>query len=918
MGRKKTDIREIIKNVPGYDPYRDAGDCYFDAELAQARCNFFPDVLKHVEGELSGQPLEIEPWLQAVVGNLMGWKRPDGSRRYREAFIYVPRKNSKALALNTPIPTPNGWANMGELKVGDILFDERGKQCKVLQAKEIQYGKKCYKVSFSDHTSIIAAEDHLWTTHTRLPHKGKSVKTTKEILNTLRHGINKQLNHRVPETGALNIRKKNMGGVGRTHWKTIHPYVLGMWLGDGSKSSTSIVIGGEDLVETYSNLRNCEAGSKLGKLKKVKRADAYVMCMGLRLRGTPISSSLHSRLRAANLLENKHIPPKYLRASDTDRLELLQGLMDSDGSVSKIGQCFFSNTSRTLIDETVELLRSLGYKPSICESQGRLNGVDKKKYWRIQFWAYQDDPPVFKLTRKLARLKTRPTNLAQSKTRYITSIDEVPSVPVRCIEVDSKSHLFRAGKGMIPTHNSTTVAGIANMLFFTDNEPGAEIFVAAASRDQAGRLFRIQKQQILHEPELASRCKVQRSIILSPDESSFVKCTSAEAGTQHGHNVHAAIIDELHVQPNADLWEAFETGTVSRRQPLMIGITTADIQRESLCTDKYLYACQVRDGLIQDDAFLPVIYEADIDDDWTSPKTWAKANPMLGLSVPYEYMERQVAKAKLSPREENSFRRLHLNIRTEATNRFFSMDTWDKCTSVPLFESAEQSKRKFISEYTKFKDNLEGKLCFGGLDLSANLDLTAFSLVFPMPDKQMHVLSWAWIPRETAIKYERDHNIPYKLWENLGFIEIISGAAIEYDIIRTRINQLAQIYNIHDIGVDKHGAIHLMQDLEKDGIEAVTFHQGFNMMSPPIRELERRVETGQLNHGSNPILRWQAGNADTKSGSEGDVKLMKPAHNSPSKIDSIVATVMGVGRAMLHDAEESKSVYETRGVRSFD
>ena len=560
MLKKTDDIQEIIKNIPSYDPYRDAGDCYFDAELAQERCNFFPDVLKHVEGELSGQPLEIEPWLQAVVGNLMGWKRPDGSRRYREAFIYVPRKNNK----------------------------------------------------------------------------------------------------------------------------------------------------------------------------------------------------------------------------------------------------------------------------------------------------------------------------------------------------------------------STICAGLANMLLFCDNEPGAEIFVAAASRDQAGRLFRIQKQQILHEPELASRCKVQRSIIMSLDESSFVKCTSAEAGTQHGHNVHCAIIDELHVQPNADLWEAFETGTVSRRQPLMIGITTADVQRESLCNDKYKYACQVRDGLINDPFFLPVIYEADIEDDWTSPKTWAKANPMLGLSVPHEYMERQVAKAKLSPREENSFRRLHLNIRTEATNRFFSMDKWDKCTSVPLYESAESTSRAFISKYAKFKDNLAGKLCFGGLDMSANLDLTAFSLVFPLPEKQMHVLSWAWIPRETAIKYERDHNIPYKLWEKLGFVEIIGGAAIEYDIIRARINELGKQYRIHDIGIDPHGALHLEQDLRKDGFDTALFWQGFNSMSPPIKELERRVETQQLNHGSNPILRWQAGNADTKSGTEGDVKLIKCTRNSPSKIDGIVATVMGVGRLMLHDEIENKSVYETRGVRYLD
>lgn len=470
----------------------------------------------------------------------------------------------------------------------------------------------------------------------------------------------------------------------------------------------------------------------------------------------------------------------------------------------------------------------------------------------------------------------------------------------------------------LPRKNAKTTlcAGIANLVFFTDAEPGAEIFIAASTRDQANRLFKIQKQMILLEPELAARSKVHRNAILSMDESSSVKAISAEAGAQHGHNVHCAIVDELHVQPNADLWEALETGTVSRTQPLMIGITTADYQRQSLCNDKYKYACQVRDGVITDPYFLPVIYEAKTGDDWQNEKTWAKANPMYGVSVPKEYMERQVAKAKLAPREENTFKRLHLNMITESVNRFFNLEQWDECTNVPQYAPGDKPERAHAEGYANFKSALKDQKCWGGLDLSAALDLTAFSLVFPREDDVLHVLSWAWIPKKAADTYERQYNIPYTLWARLGYVKIIDGDAIDYSVIRSDLRAISDEYNIKDVGIDRWNAMDVIQLLQKDGLDIVAYGQGYVSMSPAFAELERRVVLAGINHGSNPLLRWQAGNTDCRTNETQQIKPVKPQRDTPAKIDSIVSTTMALGRYMVSVGTQLESVYETRGVRS--
>ncbi len=353
-------------------------------------------------------------------------------------------KINKALALDTPIPTPGGWTTMGALRPGDTVFDERGKPCEVLQATEIQRDHECYRVEFSDGTSIVADAGHLWYTEF---HGRPGIRETHEIAATLKERTRGDNNHRVPVACALNLPAADL---------PIHPYVLGLWLGDGHSSGARVTTGADDADEIMGHVT--EAGYEIGAIRRDPRSNA--LDFGLRTPGVNGKTdgkrrheSLQAKLRALGLIGCKHIPAAYLRASEEQRRALLQGLMDTDGHSKKDGLCGFATSIPSLRDGMMELLRSLGYKPAARTYIPKCNGKPGKPSAKIHFKAYADEP-VFKLARKVQRLKTRPQNKQRSSTRQIVSVKSVHSVPVRCILVSSASHLFLAGEGMVPTHNT--------------------------------------------------------------------------------------------------------------------------------------------------------------------------------------------------------------------------------------------------------------------------------------------------------------------------------------------------------------------------------------------------------------------------------------------------------------------------------
>jgi len=450
---------------------------------------------------------------------------------------------------------------------------------------------------------------------------------------------------------------------------------------------------------------------------------------------------------------------------------------------------------------------------------------------------------------------------------------------------------YRAVYVEVPRKNGKTTlgAGIALYLLFADGEQGAEIYSAAADRDQAALTFEIGKAMVQASPALRSRCEIYRRSIVVPSTGSSWKVISADAGTKHGFNSHGIIFDELHAQPNRELYDVLHTSTGARRQPVEFLITTAGVfEPESICHQLHTYAESVRDGLIDDAELLPVIYAANEADDITDPETWRKANPGYGISVREDYLAAEARKAAEMPSYENTFRRLHLNQWTQQVTRWLPIEKWDACEQ-PL-------------------PNLTGRACFGGLDLATTQDLSAFALIFPPRfDEPYYLLPFFWIP-EAKLRDSRDR-VPYQAWQRSGHLTVTDGDVVDYDRIRADIVALAQRYNVREIAFDPWNATHLATQLaEQDGLELVQCRQGYVSLSAPTKELERLVVGQMIAHDGHPVLRWNVGNVAVKQDPAGNIKPDKS--KSTQRIDGVVASIMALRSALT--SEDETSVYANR------
>ncbi len=467
---------------------------------------------------------------------------------------------------------------------------------------------------------------------------------------------------------------------------------------------------------------------------------------------------------------------------------------------------------------------------------------------------------------------------------------------------------FRKAYVEIPKKNgkSTLCSGIALYMLVADGEPGAEVFAAAADKEQASIVHNEASNMVQQSSELSRVLEVVRSTkrIVFPKKQSWFKALSADVPTKEGLNAHGIIFDELHAQRTRDMWDTLEHSAAARRQPLQIAITTAGYDRHSICFEQHEYAQRVIDGVIEDDAFFPLIYSAPEDADWTKEKVWLACNPSIGVTISIDKFREACQVAQDSPAKENGFRRYLLNQWTEQDVRWLQLAKWDACA-----ERFEVEK-------------LAGKSCFAGLDLASSTDIAALALLFPDEDveglaatgegqpRRYKLLVKFWVPAEGARKRSRLDRVPYEQWITEGLITATSGDVIDYGVIRREIGVLGKLYDIKEIAFDRWGAPQLSTDLQGDGFTMVSFGQGFGSMASPTKELEKLVLGGSLLHGGNPVLRWMAGNIVVETDAAGNYKPNKK--KSRERIDGLVATIMALGRAMATPV--TRSVYESRGV----
>ena len=446
---------------------------------------------------------------------------------------------------------------------------------------------------------------------------------------------------------------------------------------------------------------------------------------------------------------------------------------------------------------------------------------------------------------------------------------------------------------------SELAAAVALLLLCGDGEERAEVYGCAADRNQAKIVFDVAVDMVRFCPALSKRVKIlesQKKITYLPTNSSY-QVLSADVANKHGFNTHGVIFDELHTQPNRKLFDVMLQGSGdARMQPLYFLITTAGNDTNSICYEVHQKAIDIAEGRKVDPTFYSVIYGAAEDEDWTDPKVWKKANPSLGITVGIDKVKAACESAQQNPGEENAFRQLRLNQWVKQSVRWMPMDKWDAC-AFPVSE-----------------DDLEGRICYGGLDMSSTTDITAFVLVFPPLDEEdkYYILPYFWIPEETLdLRVRRDH-VPYDLWERQGTLMTTEGNVVHYGYIEKFIEQLGERFNIREIAFDRWGAVQMVQNLEGMGFTVVPFGQGFKDMSPPTKELMKLVLEEKIAHGGHPVLRWMMDNIFIRTDPAGNIKADK--EKSTEKIDGAIATIMGLDRAIRCGNDTGASVYDSRGL----
>ena len=420
----------------------------------------------------------------------------------------------------------------------------------------------------------------------------------------------------------------------------------------------------------------------------------------------------------------------------------------------------------------------------------------------------------------------------------------------------------------------STLASAIALWLLIEGEPGAQVFSAACNTKQANICFKAAAQMAKDCPALRNKLEIQKEIIEYGKLKSFYRSISSESDSAHGTNPHGIILDELHTQKSRDLFDTLLTGTLARRQPLTVMITTAGSDRTSFCHEMHQYAEKVIDGTIVNPTFYAKIFSAGLEDDWTVEETWKKANPGYGVTVKPEYFFQQVQECKDNPAKEAAFRRDHLNQWVETDIRWISPLKWDECQIE--------------------KPNLDGRDCYLGLDLSATMDLTAAVLFFPSEheDEPAFVLPVFFCPNEGYELRERLNKFKITPWVQQGHIIATEGNKIDYRVVKKKIVELSQQYNILEIAFDPWHHDQIVHEL--NDFTCIKFPQTPPNMGPPTKKLEELILTKGLAHSGNPVLRWNLGNVSCSLDDNGNYKLSKK--KSRDKIDGIIALVMAIGR----------------------
>jgi phage terminase large subunit-like protein len=435
---------------------------------------------------------------------------------------------------------------------------------------------------------------------------------------------------------------------------------------------------------------------------------------------------------------------------------------------------------------------------------------------------------------------------------------------------------------------STDAAGLALYLLVADGEPGAEIYTAATKKDQAKIVWSEAARMRDKSPALTSRVGKYVNNLHIVSTASKLEPLGADADTLDGLNPHGVIIDELHAHKSRSVVDVMETALGARRQPVQFEITTAGFDRQTVCWERRQYVCKILERTLEDDTVFAYVATIDPGDDWTDETVWAKANPNLGISVKLDYLKAKAAKAIRVPGAQNSFKRLHLNVWTEAEQTWLTAEAW-------MAIQAELD----IEDY-------HGRSCFGAVDLSSKRDLTALCLVFEHDDGGKAAFTWLYMPGEGIIEREDRDGVPYRLWRDEGYIEATPGPVVDYSFVAAKIAELAELVEIKGLACDRYKRDQLQAELDElgCGVALIDHPQGFAKasgsdlwMPGSVEATEEAIVKQTLRVNRNPALTWNVASVCMEPDAQGNRKPSK--RKSTGRIDGAVCLIQAMGASTV-------------------
>jgi phage terminase large subunit-like protein len=477
------------------------------------------------------------------------------------------------------------------------------------------------------------------------------------------------------------------------------------------------------------------------------------------------------------------------------------------------------------------------------------------------------------------------------------------NVDERGLRIIARAYLEVAKKN----GKSSFAAGLPLYMLLDDNEPGAECYSAATTKEQAGIVFRTAAAMVEGLPVLRRQLRVIRStkvIVKRKEIDSYYKAISADGDAQDGINPHCAVIDELHRWRTARAFELYDVlvkGAIARRQPLAFEITTAGSTEEEspIAHQEHEYTENTNARIFTDAKFFGRIYAAKPDDDWTKEETWLKANPSLAIEgnpggfLPLAAIKSKCEEAINMPSRQSAFKRYHLGIWLSTEKEWMPIETWDGCAA---------ETRAVVD-----------RPCYIGLDLSSTVDLTSLVLLFPdLADGSYDILPFFWMPKDRIRERELADRVPYGTWVEQGLIEAVEGDVIDQREIKKKIQWATECFDIRELGYDPHSARQLALELNDTlGVKCIPVPQVFAHLSEPTKKLMELALQKKLRHGGHAVLRWNAKCVRVKGDGNDNIKPVKPDRmKSGKRIDGIVALILAISRGMFHQG----SIYDTQRI----